>query len=57
MGLAMGGTLSLVTCASRLSYRDGHAGCVMSDGEWKSVEGATVAERAAVRFFKVLVVP
>ena len=26
------------------------------DGEWKSVEGATAAEKAAMRFFKVVVV-
>ena len=26
------------------------------NGEWKSVEGATVAEKAAMRFFKVVVV-
>ena len=25
------------------------------DGEWKSVEGATAAEKAAMRFFKVVV--
>ena len=27
------------------------------DGEWKSVEVATAAEKAAMRFFKVVVVP
>ncbi len=27
------------------------------DGEWKAVEGATAAEKAAMRFFKVVVVP
>ena len=27
----------------------------MVDGEWKSVEGATAAEKAAMRFFKVVV--
>jgi len=26
------------------------------DGEWKSVEEATAAEKAAMRFFKVVVV-
>ena len=26
------------------------------DGEWKAVEGATAAEKAAMRFFKVVVV-
>jgi len=26
-------------------------------GEWKAVEGATAAEWAAMRFFKVVVVP
>ena len=25
------------------------------DGEWKTVEGATAAEKAAMRFFKVVV--
>ena len=25
----------------------------MLDGEWKAVEGATAAEKAAMRFFKV----
>ena len=25
------------------------------DGEWKAVEGATAAERAVMRFFKVVV--
>ena len=29
----------------------------MVDGEWKVVEGATAAEKAAFRFFKVVVVP
>ena len=28
----------------------------MVDGEWKSVEGALAAEKAAMRFFKVVVV-
>ena len=28
----------------------------MVDGEWKVVEGATAAEKAAMRFFKVVVV-
>ena len=27
------------------------------DGEWKSVEGATAAEKAAMRFFNVVVEP
>ncbi len=27
----------------------------MQDGEWKAVEGATAAEKAAMRFFKVVV--
>jgi len=27
----------------------------MRDGEWKAVEGATAAEKAAIRFFKVVV--
>ena len=31
-------------------------GAVTLDGEWKSVEGATAAEKAAMRFFKVEVV-
>ena len=30
-------------------------GTATLDGEWKSVEGATAAEKAAVRFFKVVV--
>ena len=30
-------------------------GAVSLDGEWKSVEGATAAEKAAMRFFKVVV--
>ncbi len=30
-------------------------GAVMLDGEWKVVEGATAAEKAAMRFFKVVV--
>ena len=30
-------------------------GAATLDGEWKSVEGATVAEKAAMRFFKVVV--
>ena len=25
------------------------------DGEWKAVDGATAAEKAAMRFFKVMV--
>ena len=29
-------------------------GAVLDDG-WKAVEGATVAEKAAMRFFKVVV--
>ena len=32
-------------------------GAAMLDGEWKAVEGATAAEKAAMRFFKVVVVP
>ena len=28
----------------------------MLNGEWKAVEGATAAENAAMRFFKVVVV-
>ena len=28
-------------------------GAAALDGEWKSVEGATPAEKAAMRFFKV----
>ena len=28
----------------------------MVNGEWKAVEGATAAEKAAMRFFKVVVV-
>ena len=31
-------------------------GAATLDGEWKAVEGATVAEKAAMRFFKVVVV-
>ena len=27
----------------------------MVDGEWKAVEGATAAEKAAMQFFKVVV--
>ena len=27
----------------------------MVDGEWKAVEGATAAKKAAMRFFKVVV--
>ena len=30
-------------------------GVATLDGEWKSVEGATAAEKAAMRFFKVVV--
>ena len=30
-------------------------GAATLDGEWKSVEGATAAEKAAMRFFKVTV--
>ena len=30
-------------------------GTATLDGEWKSVEGATAAEKAAMRFFKVVV--
>ena len=30
-------------------------GVATLDGEWKSVEGASVAEMAAMRFFKVVV--
>ena len=32
-------------------------GAATLDGEWKAVEGATAAEKAAMRFFKVVVVP
>ena len=32
-------------------------GAATLDGEWKSVEGATAAEKSAVRFFKVGVEP
>ena len=32
-------------------------GAATLDGEWKSVEGATAAEKAAMRFFKVVVEP
>ena len=32
-------------------------GAAALDGEWKSVEGAAAAEKAAMRFFKVVVVP
>ncbi len=32
-------------------------GAAALDGEWKSVEGATAAEKAAMRFFKVVVEP
>ena len=30
-------------------------GAATLDGEWKSVEGATAPEKAAFRFFKVVV--
>ena len=30
-------------------------GAAALDGEWKSVEGASAAEKAAMRFFKVVV--
>ena len=30
-------------------------GAVTLDGEWKTVEGATAEEKAAMRFFKVTV--
>ena len=30
-------------------------GAATLDGEWKSVEGATAAEKAAMRFFKLVV--
>ena len=30
-------------------------GAATLDGEWKVVEGATAAEKAAMRFFKVVV--
>ena len=30
-------------------------GATTLDGEWKAVEGATAAEKAAMRFFKVVV--
>jgi len=30
-------------------------GAATLGGEWKSVEGATAAEKAAMRFFKVVV--
>ena len=32
-------------------------GAATLDGEWKSVEGATAAEKAVMRFFKVVVEP
>ena len=32
-----------------------HVSIETLDGEWKSVEGATAAEKAAMRFFKVVV--
>ena len=32
-------------------------GAATLDGEWKSVEGTTAAEKAAMRFFKVVVEP
>ena len=32
-------------------------GAAALEGEWKAVEGATAAEKAAMRFFKVVVVP
>ena len=31
-------------------------GTATLDGEWKAVEGATAAEKAAMRFFKVVLV-
>ncbi len=31
-------------------------GAATLDGEWKAVEGATAAEKAAMRFFNVVVV-
>ena len=46
---------SLIACASRPSWQDGHVGCTALNGEWKAVEGATAAEKAAMRFFKVVV--
>ena len=33
----------------------GLKGAATLDGEWKAVEGATAAEKAAMRFFKVVV--
>ena len=30
-------------------------GAAALDGEWKAVEGATAAEKSAMRFFKVVV--
>ena len=33
----------------------GEKGAAALDGDWKAVEGATAAERAAMRFFKVVV--
>ena len=30
-------------------------GAATLDGDWKAVEGATAAEKAAMRFFKVVV--
>ena len=36
-------------------YRPSLKGTAMLDGEWKAVEGATAAEKAAMRFFKVVV--
>ena len=32
-------------------------GAATLGGEWKAVEGATAEEKAAMRFFKVVVVP
>ena len=39
-------------CARTVMY-----GAAALDGEWKSVEGATAAEKAVMRFFKVVVEP
>ena len=41
-------------CASLVPYHACRLGSL--DGEWKAVEGASAAEKAAMRFFKVVVV-
>ena len=49
------GARFLIVCAVRPSYQDSHAAHLTLDGEWKAGEGATATEKAAMRFFKVVV--